>query len=182
MPEHAIQYFPVDFVESAAGIARILERQVGRATARDEDAMNEQLPDPAEAGADDIHRADQLGPPSPFTCPECGGTLWEQNEAGLAQFRCHVGHRYAPDSLLAAHDESVGQALWTALRALEESAELHHRMARRAREHGHTQLAGTYQTRADENEVRARVIRKVLMPDAYHEPAQVADASSRATE
>jgi two-component system chemotaxis response regulator CheB len=33
-------------------------------------------------------------PPSPFTCPDCGGTLWELNEGSLVRYRCHVGHSF----------------------------------------------------------------------------------------
>jgi two-component system chemotaxis response regulator CheB len=35
-----------------------------------------------------------------YTCPECGGTLWQVEHNGLAQFNCYVRHAYAPEALL----------------------------------------------------------------------------------
>jgi len=36
-----------------------------------------------------------------YTCPECGGSLWQVGQTGLTQFRCHVGHAYNGEALLA---------------------------------------------------------------------------------
>ena len=128
--------------------------------------MPEPRRDIAEGGAHDIHHAEGLGPPSPFTCPDCGGTLWQSPDPQLLQFQCHVGHRYTGDSLATGQEEALDQALWSALRALEESAELRHRMARRAQERGLSVIAESYQSQAQDSEHRAAVIRRVLMPEA----------------
>jgi two-component system, chemotaxis family, protein-glutamate methylesterase/glutaminase len=122
--------------------------------------------DPAESGADDIHRADELGPPSPFTCPDCGGTLWQYEEGELVQFRCHVGHRFTAESLNGAQSEALDEALWAALRALEESAEFRRRMAVRARDRGMAVIADTFAEQARESEARAVTIRRLLMPES----------------
>jgi two-component system chemotaxis response regulator CheB len=37
-----------------------------------------------------------------FTCPDCGGVLWqgaEGSEGSVLRFRCHVGHAFAPEVL-----------------------------------------------------------------------------------
>src|SRR5205085_8812746 len=60
---------------------------------------------------------------TPFTCPECGGTLWEHDENGFLRFKCHVGHAYSPESLEAGQSQTVEMALWAALRNLQERAE-----------------------------------------------------------
>ena len=31
-----------------------------------------------------------------FTCPDCGGVLWQGAEGPVLRFRCHVGHAFAP--------------------------------------------------------------------------------------
>ena len=93
--------------------------------------------------ADDTQVADMMalnGPPSPITCPACGGALWETGEDGV-RYACHVGHQYAPDSLLAEHGDVVEQALWSAVRVLEQHAELRQRMSTRARDAGMTRVA-----------------------------------------
>jgi two-component system, chemotaxis family, protein-glutamate methylesterase/glutaminase len=63
-----------------------------------------------------------------FTCPDCGGALWESGALPGGHFRCRTGHAYSPESLLAKQAESLDAKLWAALRALEEGAALARRM------------------------------------------------------
>ena len=43
------------------------------------------------------------------------------------RFRCHTGHAYSAESLLAAINERVEDALWNAVRAIDEGARyIHH--------------------------------------------------------
>jgi two-component system chemotaxis response regulator CheB len=77
---------------------------------------------------------DDVGRRSIFTCPECNGALWEL-EAGGLQFRCHVGHGYSAASLTHGQNGTIESSLWSALRALKESAALDERLAERAKQH-----------------------------------------------
>ena len=77
-----------------------------------------------------IRPGDRPGTPSVFSCPECHGTLWEVDHGGILRFRCGVGFVYSADSMLAAQTDDV-DALWTALRTLEERAALSHKLAER---------------------------------------------------
>jgi two-component system chemotaxis response regulator CheB len=61
---------------------------------------------------------DQFGRSGSITCPDCGGVLWETDERGQLRYRCHTGHAYTADILKLALDDTVRQALATALRAL----------------------------------------------------------------
>jgi len=48
-----------------------------------------------------IERAQPPGAPSAFSCPACGGVLWEledENGGDLLRFRCRVGHAYTAES------------------------------------------------------------------------------------
>ena len=115
--------------------------------------------------ADDTQVADMMalnGPPSPITCPACGGALWETGEGGVSRYACHVGHQYAPDSLLAEHGESVEQALWSAVRVLEQHAELRQRMAKRALEAGLSKVADGFEADSRDYHLQARQIRELL--------------------
>ena len=58
--------------------------------------------------------------PSVYACPECHGVLQQLKEAGVLRFRCHTGHAYAPESLLAELRERVDESLWASIRSLEE--------------------------------------------------------------
>ena len=72
-----------------------------------------------------------IGKVSPFTCPACQGTLWEINDENLLRFRCHTGHSFSAESLVNGQDEVLEQALYEALRALEEKAGTARRIAQR---------------------------------------------------
>jgi two-component system chemotaxis response regulator CheB len=108
------------------------------------------------------HDGEQVGTPSVFSCPECGGVLWELHDGNLLRFRCRVGHAYSVDSILAGQTEAVEQALWTALKALEENASFSRRLANDARKSGKEWLARRFEDKEQEAEKHAAVIRQVL--------------------
>jgi len=186
MPQAAIAHVDVDHVLRATDIASVLsglvwQRAPGVPQAPRGVALN--TPDVAETGAHDIHHASTLGPGSPFTCPDCGGVLWMNHEGDLLQFRCHLGHRYTDQSLEAAQVDRLDHALWAALRALEENAELRHRMAVHAHRHGMSEIASGYEERARESEQRAASVRRVLMPDVEQPvPGTGVEATARKPE
>jgi two-component system chemotaxis response regulator CheB len=67
----------------------------------------------------------------------------------MDNFRCHVGHAWSPDSLLAARDDEVENALWIALRSLQEKSKLARQLAAKA---GKGLLYRRYTALADETE------------------------------
>src|SRR5262245_12586971 len=164
MPQAAIAHVNVDYILPAGEIAGVLRRLTSE-TIQVTAMEDEEIRDIAEMGSDAIHHSRALGAPSPFTCPECGGTLWESHEDELLQFQCHIGHRYGGESLVSAQSEALDHALWAGLRALEENSELRRRMAKHAHDRGMTVIATGYEQQAAESEQRASVIRKVLMPE-----------------
>src|SRR5205823_255923 len=70
---------------------------------------------PMEAGLEHIAK------PSAFACPDCHGVLLQLSDQNRLRFRCHTGHAYSLDSLLAAYSEKIEEALWNAIRSLEEA-------------------------------------------------------------
>jgi two-component system, chemotaxis family, protein-glutamate methylesterase/glutaminase len=88
----------------------------------------------------------KLGPASGYTCPDCNGSLVS---VGEGHFRCHVGHAWTADSLLAARDHEVEGALWVALRSLQEKAKLARQLADSV---GPGLLHRRYSAMADETE------------------------------
>jgi two-component system chemotaxis response regulator CheB len=110
-----------------------------------------------------MYHGEQVGTPSVFSCPECGGVLWEVHDENLLRFRCRVGHAYSVDSILAGQSQAVEEPLWMALKTLEESASLSRRMAKHAREWGKDWLAKRFDEKVQEAERRAALIRQVLV-------------------
>src|SRR4051812_28114126 len=105
MPRSALAHVRVDHVLPLAHIPPLLAR-----LARGGPAPAEGSPVPEQMGVEArIALGDNalqagvmgLGPPSPYTCPECHGTLLQMKTGGLLRFRCHTGHAYTLSSLLA---------------------------------------------------------------------------------
>jgi two-component system, chemotaxis family, protein-glutamate methylesterase/glutaminase len=67
-----------------------------------------------------------LGSPSGYTCPDCNGSLIAVSDGN---YRCEVGHAWTAEALLRARDEEVDDALWIAVRSLQEKAKLSRRLA-----------------------------------------------------
>lgn len=111
----------------------------------------------------EMQNGEHVGTPSVFSCPECGGVLWEMHDGNLLRFRCRVGHAFSVDSVLAGQSEAVEEALWTALKTLEENVSLSRRMAKNAHEGGKYWLAKRFDQRVREAEQHAALIRKVLV-------------------
>ncbi len=102
----------------------------------------------------------KFGLPTSFVCPECNGPLWETQAGPSLQFRCHVGHAYSPDSLLADHANGLERALWSAVRTFDERAALLRRLGKRKY---HSDSVGPHwEANAKELEQHAELIRNLL--------------------
>ncbi|HKS77506.1 MAG TPA: chemotaxis protein CheB [Gaiellaceae bacterium] len=118
-----------------------------------------------EYAALDAETLDRDAPPgesSVFACPACGGVLWALEDEDRLRFRCRVGHAYSAEGAMNAQGESVETALWTALRALQERAQLSERLAERVGAGGAKQSQARFEEFAREAREQAEVIRRLL--------------------
>ena len=118
MPASAIENVRVDYVLPLDQLGPLLARLAREPVPAEQGAAfmsrnnGAEQPDVAEVGTDALKSGDLSMPPSRFTCPECGGALWELENGRLLRYRCHVGHGYTADSLMAAQAEKLEDALW----------------------------------------------------------------------
>jgi two-component system, chemotaxis family, protein-glutamate methylesterase/glutaminase len=89
-----------------------------------------------------------LGDRSLFSCPECGGGLWEIREGHICRYRCHIGHTFTEKELLEAQETMTEKTLWVALRTMEEKRKLLEKIARREKQQGMQTLASEYRDRS----------------------------------
>ena len=184
MPLSAIQNVEVDYILRSAAIAARLPQLVAHQVDEAEPVAlaRQEYHDVAE-GIEDI-REQLTGPPSEFTCPECGGTLWELGGGRVLRYRCHVGHGYTAESLLADQGDGLENALWGALRALEEHSMLRRRMADHALSTGNDPVARNFEDEAKQTELRASTIRQLLQVERSGSPerrhAEAADMGRKA--
>lgn len=100
--------------------------------------------------------------PGSFSCPDCGGVLHVEEQGTVARFVCRLGHAYSPENLAVAQDQPVENALWFALRAIEEHIEGGRRLAEWFRARGDAESAARFLRRCDQAERQAAVIRQAL--------------------
>jgi two-component system chemotaxis response regulator CheB len=183
MPQSAIEHVAVDRLVPIRFLGKILCELVSE-TIEDRplqptrgDVMEKEY-SAADLGA--IESPDKrLGHVSSFGCPDCGGVLWEIKEGEFVRYRCRVGHAWTADALLATQSDQFDDALWVALRALEESASLSRQIAYRHRARGSLALAARFEEQAKGHEGRATLIRDSLLQHRGAQSAPDADPAAR---
>jgi two-component system chemotaxis response regulator CheB len=163
MPLNAIAYVQPDYVQPVEELAdRLVELTAsfdgipGRnGDVPERDDFADQAPNPAAEIA-------QPGNVVAFSCPDCGGTLWETQTGGTMSYRCRVGHAYTVNSLVARHGETIEHSLWVAYRALEERAAMSRRVSRRLADRGRLESAERFERQAEVAERHADRLKSVI--------------------
>ncbi|OHV80566.1 chemotaxis protein CheB [Ensifer sp. LCM 4579] len=165
MPLGALSAAEVDYRASLAGLSSLLSRLVS------EDAG------PAVPVPDDIRlevdialgrRVDpdiisSIADPVQLSCPACGGVLSQVRRSPPLRFRCQVGHAFTSATLAETSENTVDQAIRTALRIIEERVTLSEKMEEDARRSGLNAAATAYRRRAEEGREHAAVLRRSLV-------------------
>ena len=167
MVQHALQYAPVDHVLPVRDIAQLVSRLAETHTnladvVRMEEGSEGLTPQMRRDFEAQSHGA-RAGHLTVYSCPDCGGVLWENNDSGALNFRCHQGHRYAPESLLIDKSENIENALWSAARALMERATLNRQLAKRMHDRGHAERASALQEQAERDEADLSLLRERVL-------------------
>jgi two-component system chemotaxis response regulator CheB len=168
MPAAALSAIPSATVRPLDDIAQHILQVLGTPIAEVPTMSSKEIrrpppdPDPVELEEPAVEQLAKSGVSSGLTCPECHGGIFEVKIEGAQQYRCRVGHAFTGDSLFAEQRASIEAALWTALRALEESAEMARRLRERASARGNARAVLNYAHNATTYEQRARVIRDLL--------------------
>jgi two-component system, chemotaxis family, protein-glutamate methylesterase/glutaminase len=166
MPQSALDAVPVDVVGSAEELGERLAELVHHPAPWTDPGSDSGRGDFTERALEGGGALEMRGRPSRFTCPDCGGSLWESVDEGRAKFRCRVGHSWTAAGLLDQQAVTLEQALWTGLRALAERADLARKMREQAEASRRTHAVGLFDRQLKELEEKADVIRDVLQrPD-----------------
>jgi two-component system, chemotaxis family, protein-glutamate methylesterase/glutaminase len=149
MPRHVIDRVAVDHVVHPLELPGLLARLIAS---------------PAGPPVDPSAFVQQLegtlpGERAEVVCPICEGVMTEAQPGVFHHFRCHVGHAFTLESLVREQSEEVERALWSAVRALEETAALAMRVS--ARETG--ELKSRFVDKAQTHRRQADSIRQLLL-------------------
>ena len=179
MPRSALAHVQVDYVLPLVDIGQQLTQLANTSVAekgvppmQDDDMAKEVAIVENKSNPNTASSNERVGNPSAFSCPECGGVLWEVHDGELLRFRCRVGHAYSVDSVIAAQSEEAERALWIALKIIEEQAAMSRRLAGRARERGHDLLARDFEAKVHDAEQRAMALQQILWKDRPQNPLE----------
>jgi two-component system chemotaxis response regulator CheB len=130
MPEAALSRVPSAHVKVAAGLGGLLAQLCSERLEASPPPTDPVLAGEVAVAAFGEPSTDHLpSAPSGFGCPSCGGALFSLGNSAVPRLRCRIGHAWSPESLLDEQAVATEGALWLALRALEEKADLSRRMA-----------------------------------------------------
>lgn len=170
MPLSALRQVNADAVLPVSGIARYLSQQVGAPVEPEGvQGMNQDMEDDSsrlekkiEKDLDFIRDGKGKALPILVTCPECGGILWELRDGELVEYECYIGHRYQGASLLTAKNDELENALWWAVRILEERANLSNRLASQSQGLGSDYSSNRFIEQAEQARHAADIIRELI--------------------
>jgi two-component system chemotaxis response regulator CheB len=167
MPENASREVAIDYILPAAQIAPLLvtltnEDLTHEVSGTEDDQTLKKEVSIALQEEPIRHEIVQLGELSPYTCPECHGVLSRIKEGELLRYRCHTGHAFSADTLLAKLSEDVEAGLWNAIRSIEESILLINHMGDHFAEKNDPKMAALYFSKAQEAEQKRQLVKKAL--------------------
>lgn len=172
MPESAMREVAIDYcvpvTEMAALLVRLSQEPV---TATNEVVMEDKTENEkialeiriAAEGSAFESGIMKFGAFTPYTCPECHGVLSALKDGHLTRYRCHTGHAFSADSLLATITENIEASLYSAIRGVEESMMLLNHIGDHFAEVNQPKLAATYFKKAQEAETRVAFIRRTVL-------------------
>jgi two-component system chemotaxis response regulator CheB len=167
LPLNATEVAGADHVVPAAALAPLLADLVQRPAPQKGDAPMtdpiDEIPDVQVQDQEAQKNGRRRGALSVYTCPECGGSLWQVDEKNVVRFRCHVGHAYYGEALLAEQTETLEAALWTAVRTFKDKTVLARQLAAQERERGNHDAANRFDEQAHQAEQYGNSIRQYVL-------------------
>lgn len=165
MTQSAIEHVEVDLVAPCSALAQ----EIGRITSRE--------PPPIPGGEQGRIAVEnrisseanglqlgvmKMGKVSQYTCPDCHGVLVQIEEGPIVRFRCHTGHAFSSQTLLAEVSESIDKGLWDAIRSIEERVLLLRQMAEMASGRSGAD-GGSLNKLADDTEASIKALKDLVL-------------------
>ena len=175
MPEVAAANVRIDYSVDVAEMVPLIRRLVGESAPQVPAASTELQAEALMAEGTQALTTQDFAEhsPSPLTCPECGGPLWQRDAEGK-EFRCLVGHAHRIESLQVATDAALDRTLWAAIRQFEQRANIARMMSQQSRHRQQRVRGDLHEARAAEAEAHAQKLRELqALYRTPLEPSQV---------
>jgi two-component system chemotaxis response regulator CheB len=164
MPRSVLDNVKVDYCVTISGIGAILGKIAKKNKPRNikipqETAVEAKLSEQVSTSLENIEK---ISVHSLFSCPDCGGGLWEMKENKLLRYRCHIGHVYSEKDLALKQSEETENTLWIALRIMEERRMLIVKTTERNKAMGLKRTIALYERNLKEIDVHIKRMKQLL--------------------
>jgi two-component system, chemotaxis family, protein-glutamate methylesterase/glutaminase len=188
MPENALRAVQVDHNVPVSEIASLLARLSKEPVVQKPHvAKDEQTKKEIDIAAEENALEKGImafGELTPFTCPECHGVLSRLQNEHIIRYRCHTGHAYTVDALVAGLTEKIEDSLYSAIRGMDESIMLLNHLGDHYAEANQPKMAALLFKKAQQAASRAQFVRNAalsheqlnkdsLLREAEHAAAEV---------
>ena len=184
MPESAIREINVDHIVPVDEMPQLLVRLTGQEVPELTESQMSQIANDKRTGlevriAAEVNALEagimEWGELTPFTCPECHGVLTQFKDVERPRFRCHTGHAFSADSLLADLTQTIEESLWTAIRGVDESIMLLNHIGDHFAEINNGSAAAKFFQKAIEASGRNEIIRRAVFEHEHLSVGSVMD-------
>jgi len=185
LPLNVLRNIDIDYIVPVDGMAELLVT-LSRQPKKDSVTVPEDIRKEAQiaervmtnSAKTSIEDLDDAGNRSAYSCPECGGGLWDMSPANtVSRFRCHSGHAYSKDTLLVSMDNHLEETLWVAMRTLEERRNILLQVSQGESDKGNGRRATIQEDRAEEMKVHVERLRELLAKSALSDEDNMGKAS-----
>ena len=170
MPRTALRYVEVDHTVKIAEAGALLLRLVLEPPPPQEgfpltpaieieSRIAEQLMNTREF----LGSVEKIGKRTTYTCPECNGAIWEIGLNEPMKLRCHVGHSFTGEIFSAQQSTNMENALWSAVRIMEEKVTFCRQLAERKRARGLPDEAVTHEKEAEDLDREVTRVRDLIV-------------------
>lgn len=183
LPENVIRKVDANYVVPLSEMSNILEELAQQPTQqsltipadiRQEALITERVM--SNTTQTSIEELEKAGTRTAYSCPDCGGGLWELGQEGtIKRFRCHSGHAFSQDSLLLGMSNALEETLWVALRTLEERRNILLNMYQSETTKGNHRWAGIQEKRVEEMKVHIERLRELLSKSSSADEEQMGE-------
>lgn len=170
MAKSALQFVKVDHCLPLAEIPDLLV-QLSKELAETEEEypVTEEIEVEAKIAEQQLNtqeflaHVEAIGTRTTYTCPECNGSIWQIGQDHPLRFRCHTGHSFTANVFLSEQTQNLENALWSAVRVMEEKVTLSRQMAAQMESYNLQSAADKYKDHANSLDAEVSLVRGIIL-------------------
>ncbi len=187
MVKSALRYVKVDHCLPLAKIPEMLVQLSNQPAVEEKPTVTEEIEVEskiAEQGMNTqefLENVEEIGTRTTYTCPECNGSIWQIGKEEPLRFRCHIGHSFTANVFLSEQTQNIENALWSAVRAMEEKVTFSRQMSERMRNYNLQTAATKYEDHAKSLDAEVTIVRGIIL-DGFATKRTIAEAEEEHSE